>query len=72
MDFLEDCQKYFDTKNLYEVLGIDKSSTLAQIKSAYRKKSLKVHPDRAKIENAELAKRAFQILTKVLGELDLF
>lgn len=71
MEFLNDCQQYFDTKNLYEILGVSKNSTLSQIKTAYRKKSLKVHPDHAKSENAEYAKRAFQILAKV-NKLDSF
>ena len=35
-----------DTTKLYETLGIEKSSTAAQIKKAYRKKALRMHPDK--------------------------
>lgn len=66
MEFLQECQDYFGTKNLYEILDLSKTAKLSEIKSAYRKKSLKVHPDRVQIESQkESAKRAFQILTKV-------
>ncbi len=33
------------TRDYYEVLGVDKTSTEAQIKKAYRKLALKYHPD---------------------------
>ncbi|XP_046909485.2 dnaJ homolog subfamily C member 9 [Dermatophagoides farinae] len=66
MDFLQECQEYFGTKNLYEILEISKTANENEIKSAYRKKSLKVHPDRVQAASQkESAKRAFQILTKV-------
>ncbi|OTF69118.1 dnaJ-like protein subfamily C member 9-like protein, partial [Euroglyphus maynei] len=66
MDFLQECQEYFGTKNLYEILEVTKQAKSSDIKSAYRKKSLKVHPDRVQIESQkESAKRAFQILAKV-------
>ena len=32
--------------NLYETLGIDKTATQEEIKKAYRKLSLEMHPDR--------------------------
>lgn len=40
-------------RDYYDVLGVDKSATPAQIKSAYRKLALKWHPDRNKESDAE-------------------
>ena len=36
----------FDSENFYEVLGVSRSSTENEIKKAYRKLSLKYHPDK--------------------------
>lgn len=65
-NLLKDCEDFFGTKNLYEVLGLpNKAVTQAQITSGYRKTSLKVHPDRAPEDKKEHAKKAFQTLTQV-------
>jgi DnaJ family protein C protein 9 len=65
MGLLCDCKQYFGSDDLYVILGVNKDSNETQIKSAYRKLSLKVHPDRAEDERKEVAKRAFQTLSKI-------
>lgn len=56
-------------KDYYDILGVDKSAPAAGIKSAYKKKALKWHPDRHKDNKEEAEKRfkeineAYQILS---------
>jgi len=65
MGLIDDCEEFFGCKNLYEVLAIDKKSSPAQIKKAYRKASLVVHPDRVDAVAQQEATRKFQVLAKV-------
>ncbi|KAL2101733.1 hypothetical protein ACEWY4_003494 [Coilia grayii] len=63
MGLLERCEELFKTSNLYEVLGVNKEASDADVRRAYYKVSLQVHPDRA--QGDELATEKFQALGKV-------
>ena len=58
-------------KNLYHVLGVSKSSSEAEIKSAYRKLARQYHPDLNK-DNKEAAEKFKEISCAydVLGDKD--
>lgn len=63
MGLLERCDELFKTSNLYEVLGVTKEASDAEVRHGYYKVSLQVHPDRA--QGDELATDKFQVLGKV-------
>ncbi|XP_026321836.1 dnaJ homolog subfamily C member 9 [Hyposmocoma kahamanoa] len=65
MGLLELCQKYFNTTNLYEVLEISESATDKEVKKAYHKLSLKVHPDRVKEDEKLQATEKFKVLGSI-------
>ncbi|XP_075647701.1 chaperone protein dnaJ 49-like [Castanea sativa] len=54
-------------KDYYDILGVEKSCTVEDVRKAYRKLSLKVHPDKNKAPGAEEAfkavSKAFQCLS---------
>ncbi|EOY09388.1 Chaperone DnaJ-domain superfamily protein isoform 3 [Theobroma cacao] len=56
-----------DDKSLYEVLGVEKTASQQEIKKAYYKLALRLHPD--KNPGDEEAKEKFQQLQKVISIL---
>lgn len=59
--FIESVETHFGTKDLYSVLGVDKSAKVSEVRRAYLHLSLKVHPDRVEPEQVEEATKKFQV-----------
>ncbi|MDD3340914.1 MAG: molecular chaperone DnaJ [Bacilli bacterium] len=57
-------------KDYYEVLGVDKSASEAEVKSAFRKLAKKYHPDVSKEENAAEKFKEAQEAYAVLSDSD--
>ncbi|KAF6154107.1 hypothetical protein GIB67_009807 [Kingdonia uniflora] len=56
------------TKDFYDILGVEKSCTVEEIRKAYRKLSLKVHPDKNKAPGSEEAFKKVCKAFKCLSE----
>lgn len=54
-------------RDYYEVLGVSKASSAAEIKAAYRKKALEFHPDRNKSPDAEQKFKEINEAYQVVG-----
>lgn len=55
-------------RDYYEILGVTKTATAAEIKSAYRKMALKFHPDRNKEKDAEAKFKEINEAYEVLSD----
>jgi DnaJ-class molecular chaperone len=55
-------------RNFYELLGVNKTATKAEIKSAYRKLALKWHPDKNKSTDAEKTFKEINNAYEVLSD----
>lgn len=64
MGLLQDINEVFGVGDLYEVFGVEKTSSVDKIKKAYRKKSLLCHPDKAPSEQKAEFTKKFQTLCK--------
>ncbi|KAG9341835.1 hypothetical protein JZ751_018559 [Albula glossodonta] len=67
MGLLEQCKDLFKTSNLYEVLGVAKEASDAEVRRGYYKVSLQVHPDRA--PDDQKATEKFQALGRLYSVL---
>lgn len=65
MSFFETLERLFGVRDLYEVLHLTKTASESEIRRAYRKKSLQVHPDRASEADKTTATEKFQCLSRV-------
>jgi DnaJ-class molecular chaperone len=61
-------QANFDSDDFYEVLGVPRNSDANVIKKAYRKLSLKYHPDKNP-NNKEAAEEVFKKVSYAYGIL---
>lgn len=61
MSFLDCVQECFGSRELYAVLGVERSAGQAELKRAYYRLSLKVHPDRVEEEDVSEATKKFQV-----------
>ncbi|XP_050462306.1 dnaJ homolog subfamily C member 1-like isoform X1 [Cataglyphis hispanica] len=59
---LDLCERYFGARNFYDVLKIPKSANDKQVKKAYYKLSLLVHPDRVEDDIKAEATEKFKVL----------
>ena len=62
MPFLDTVETSFGERDLYGVLKVEKKATESEIRRAYRKLSLRVHPDRVESGDVEGATEKFQVL----------
>lgn len=67
--FLDSCENYYGTKDLYKLLQLEKDASQEEVKKAYRRLSLLVHPDRVSEEDKENATEKFKILGKAYSVL---
>lgn len=66
---LELCDKYYGTKDVYTILSVAKNAPESEIKKAYYKLSLIVHPDRVEESEKEEATEKFKTLSKIYAIL---
>ncbi|XP_013108276.2 J domain-containing protein CG6693 [Stomoxys calcitrans] len=66
---LELCEKLFDTKDVYKLFQIEKTATEKELKKAYYKLSLLVHPDRVPEAQKHDATEKFKLISKLYETL---
>lgn len=67
--FLDTVEEQFGSRDLYVVLGVEKNAEEGELRRAYRRLSLRVHPDRAAPSDVDTATEKFQTLGKIYSVL---
>ncbi len=69
--FLDVVEGQFGTRDLYAVLGVGKEAGDRELRKAYHRLSLKVHPDRVESDDVAKATEKFQVCLKynIVGHL---
>nr|XP_019547668.2 J domain-containing protein CG6693 [Aedes albopictus] len=66
---LDLCERFFGSRDIYEIFKVNKNSQEGEIKKAYYKLSLKVHPDRVSPTEKAEATEKFKVLSKIYSVL---
>ncbi|XP_011179281.1 J domain-containing protein CG6693 [Zeugodacus cucurbitae] len=64
MGLLDLCEEYFGERDIYKLLDLEKNALPRDIKKAYYKMSLQVHPDRVEEDKKAEATEKFKVLSK--------
>lgn len=64
-NLLDLCEKYFGSRDLYEVMKIPNSANQKQVRKAYHNLSLLVHPDRVEEKRKAEATEKFKVLGRI-------
>ncbi|KAG4071213.1 hypothetical protein HA402_008948 [Bradysia odoriphaga] len=60
---LDLCEKYYGTRDIYDLMGITKDALEKDVKKAYYRLSLQVHPDRVPDDEKDVATEKFKVLS---------
>ncbi|XP_053663038.1 J domain-containing protein CG6693 [Anopheles marshallii] len=66
---LDVCEKYYGTRNIYELFSVEKNASVQEIKKAYYRLSLQTHPDRVPESDKKEATEKFKVLSKLYNIL---
>lgn len=64
MGLLQEIWQEFSANGLYELFGVSRQCSSAELKKAYLEAARKCHPDKAEPDQAAEATRKFQILSR--------
>ena len=70
--FLDSVESCFSTRDIYEALGVEKTAKEGELRRAYHRLSLKVHPDRVTSDQVQEATEKFQVSYHTRRNLKLF